>query len=81
MIDSSLQNELIKEVEQLPPALQRKVVEYAHSLKSTTPEGTPGRELLRFAGIMSKEDAEEMMKIIEEGCEQINYEGWDLQLP
>jgi hypothetical protein len=29
-----------------------------------------------FVGIMSKAEANEMMKIIEDGCEKIDYEGW-----
>ena len=29
-----------------------------------------------LVGIMSKKDAEEMMHIIEEGCEKIDEDGW-----
>lgn len=29
-----------------------------------------------FLGIWTKEEAAEMEKIIEEGCEQIDYDGW-----
>jgi hypothetical protein len=76
MLDTSLQNELIKEMEQLPPNLQRKVVEYAHSLKKPLPEGTPGKDLLKFAGILSREEAEEMLKVIEEDCERIDPNEW-----
>jgi hypothetical protein len=32
MLDAAIQSDLLKEVEQLPPPLQRKVVNYAHSL-------------------------------------------------
>lgn len=35
------------------------------------PKGTPGKDLLRFAGTISAEDADEMMRAIEEGCERI----------
>jgi hypothetical protein len=40
MLDASLQNELIKEMGQLPYDLQRKVVEYAQSLKTQISLGT-----------------------------------------
>jgi hypothetical protein len=76
MIDLTFQNELLKQIDQLPSDLQEQVLVYAKSLKSTTPQGTPGRELLRFAGTISDEDAQEMMKAIEEGCEQIDYDKW-----
>ncbi len=40
------------------------------------PRGVPGKKLLRFAGTMSHEDAETITKAIEEGCENIDEEGW-----
>ena len=70
MLDSSLQEELAKEMEQLPPPLQRKVVDFAHSLVQTRPRGTPGQQLLKFAGILTPEEGKEMMDAIEEGCEK-----------
>jgi hypothetical protein len=76
VIDASLQNELIQEVEQLPPPLQRKVIIYAHSLKKYVPKGTAGKDLREFAGILSPEEAEAMLKVIEEGCERIDPNGW-----
>jgi hypothetical protein len=76
MIDASFQNELIHEVEQLSPPLQRKVLEYAHSLKTRTPKGTAGKDLREFAGILSPQEAETMLKVIEEGCERIDPNGW-----
>jgi hypothetical protein len=42
---------------------------------ASVPKGIPGRDLLRFAGTLSPEDAEEMRQAIEEGCEQIDEEG------
>lgn len=75
MLDSTIQNDLLKEVEQLPPPLQRKVVEFAHSLAGSAPRGTPGDQLLRFAGTMTAEDAKEMMAAIED-CERIDPNEW-----
>jgi len=66
MIDAATQSELLREVEQLPPPLQRKVVDFAHSLAQSRPRGTPGRELLEFAGILSPEEATAMSDAIEE---------------
>jgi hypothetical protein len=76
MIDVAIQNELLREVEQLPPPLQRKVVDFAHSLAESRPRGTPGRQLLEFAGILSPEEAKAMMAAIEEDCERIDPNEW-----
>jgi hypothetical protein len=76
MIDSAFQNELLKQIDQLPSDLQKQVLDYAKNLKSSPPQGTPGSELLRLAGTISDDDAQEMMKAIEEGCEQIDYDEW-----
>jgi hypothetical protein len=76
MLDSAIQNDLLKEVEQLPPPLQRKVVDFAHSLAQARPRGTPGRQLLEFAGILSPEEAKAMMDAIEEDCERIDANDW-----
>jgi hypothetical protein len=76
MLDAGIQSDLLKEVEQLPPPLQRKVVAYAHSLARARPRGTPGNELLKFAGILSPEEAKAMMDAIEEGCERIDPNEW-----
>ena len=35
---------------------------------------------LAVSGSISDEDAEQMLKAIEEGCEQVDPEGWDLRL-
>ena len=76
MIDIAFQNELLKQIDQLPSNLQEQVLSFVKNLKSATPQGTPGRELLRFAGTISDEDAQDMMKAIEEGCERIDYNEW-----
>jgi hypothetical protein len=46
------------------------------SKRTKLPPGTPMSELLKFRGMISNEDAEEMKRIIEEGCERIDPEGW-----
>jgi hypothetical protein len=36
----------------------------------------PGKELLRFAGILTPEEAELMERAIEEGCERVDQGDW-----
>jgi hypothetical protein len=69
-----LQNELLAQFQQLDPNGQKLVVDFAKSLgaNGSRPRGTPGHELLKFAGTISHEDAEQMMQAIEEECERID---------
>jgi len=71
MIDIAFQNELLKQIDQLPSDLQKQVLVFAKKLKSTMPQGTLRSELLRLAGTISDDDAQEMMKAIEEDCERV----------
>ena len=76
MLDSLLQEELEKQMEQLPAGMQRRVLDFARSLAKPAPRGTPGRELLRFAGIMTPEEGKEFLQSIEEDCERIDPNDW-----
>jgi hypothetical protein len=74
-----IQSELLSYLGQLPADEQARVVDFARTL-ATSPVskqvGTPGKNLLRFAGTISHEDARQMIDAIEEGCEQIDANEW-----
>ena len=77
--DPTLQNELLSYLGQLGSDDQARVVNFARTLsESPQPKkvGIPGKELLRFAGTIPHEDCMEMLKAIEEGCEQIDSNEW-----
>jgi hypothetical protein len=77
MVDKAVHDELVKTLDGMPITLQRQVLNFASSLQKTKlPRGTPGRELVKFAGCISPEDGEEMLKAIEEGCKRIDVDGW-----
>ncbi len=44
--------------------------------QTTTPQGEPASNLLRFAGLFPPEDCDEIEKAIEEGCESIEPDEW-----
>jgi hypothetical protein len=73
---SPIADEIIREVNGLPPELQRRVLGYARSLVLSRPRGTPGRKLLPLAGTLPPEDAQEMIEAIEAGCEQVDESEW-----
>lgn len=55
---------------------QARVLEFVQSLKQPEKKGTPGRNLRRFVGTISKEDLAIMKAAIEAECEQIDDHDW-----
>jgi len=80
MVNAAIE-EATARMQTLSPVQQQEVLDFiqsrqASSLQAKTPPGVPGRDLLHLAGLFSKEDAEEMMRVIEEDCERIDPDGW-----
>ena len=76
MIETEVQSELLKRLEQLSPVKQWQVLGFARSLAKGPPRGVPGDQLLRFAGTMTHDEAQEFLKAIEEDCERIDDDEW-----
>jgi hypothetical protein len=76
MVNFALEQELRDSLAALAPEQQRQVLEYARSLGATPRQGVPGEALLRFAGTMSREDAAELTRAVEEDCEAVDPHGW-----
>lgn len=78
MAQPSIKQQILDDLDRLPPELQRRAQELVHGLAVSTsrPEGTPGKELLRFAGIFNETTARQMERAIEEGCERIDLDAW-----
>lgn len=76
MADNRIKDELLKALDDMPVELQQKLLSFAASLNRPLSNGTPIAKLLRFAGTISREDGEAMMKAIDEGCEQVDINGW-----
>ena len=65
---------VVAEMRTLPEHLQEEVLQFLEGLKQTRPIGVPGSSWKKFAGTLTNEEAEEMLRVIEEGCGQINEE-------
>lgn len=74
MTGSSLEKAILDQLDRLAPEEQMEVLAYARALAQ--PIGIPGQEMLHFAGLIPPADLEEMERAIEEGCEQIDSDGW-----
>ena len=75
MGNTTLREEINRELDNMPPELQQKVLDFARALPSL-PAAVPGAQLLRFAGTLPDEDAQLMMQAIEDECERIEISEW-----
>lgn len=76
MINPLIEKEIQTQLEKLSLQEQIQVLNFAKTLAGTMPVGVPGKELLQFAGILSHEEAKEMLEAIEEGCGQVDLDEW-----
>ncbi|MFQ5854861.1 MAG: hypothetical protein ACE5LU_04355 [Anaerolineae bacterium] len=76
MTHSVITQQIIRQVDQLPLELQRRILDFAQALALSLPKGTPGKQLLRFAGIIEPDDIEAMSQAIEAGCEKVDANEW-----
>jgi hypothetical protein len=68
--------EVVEQLRSMPEHLQLQVLEFVHSLMRTEVRGTPGQELLRFAGSIPADDLQLMREAIEQDCERIDDDEW-----
>jgi len=71
---SPLEN-IVEDLKSLPPPKLKMAADYIQRLKDTSQEERQAA-LARTFGCLSPEEADQMEKVIEEGCEQINEHGW-----
>ena len=60
--------EITQRLDKLTPWQQKQILNSVLSFLGEPIRGTPAKELLKFVGTISKEDAEIMKQAIEEGC-------------
>jgi hypothetical protein len=71
---SPLEN-IVEDLKALPPAKLEVAADFVHRLKRISEEER--QEILtRTAGALSPEEACELERIIDEGCEKIDEHGW-----
>ncbi len=66
---------IIKELKSLPPPKLQQVAGFIQRLKPISQEERQ-TILARTAGCLSPEEADELERVIEEGCERIDEHGW-----
>jgi hypothetical protein len=71
---SPLEN-IVEDLKALPPTKLEVAADFVHRLKRISDEERQAI-LTRTAGALSPEEADEMERVIEEGCEGIDEDGW-----
>ena len=66
---------IVEDLKALPPARLEVAADFVHRLKRISEEER-NAVLTRTAGALSLEEADELERVIEEGCERIDEHGW-----
>ena len=69
-------DEVVEQLKVMPQHLQWQVLEFVRSLVKAEVQGTPGQQLLRFAGSIPADDLQVMREAIEQDCERIDVNEW-----
>ena len=75
MTASHIKQKILDRLDQLSEGEQRKILKYAENLPSP-PNGTPGKDLLKFFGTIDPDDCRRMEEAIEAGCERVDPRDW-----
>jgi len=67
---------VIEQMLVMPDDMQQQVLEYLQDLRATLHQGTPGKRLVQFAGLIEKDDLAEMQQVIARDCEQVDDDEW-----
>jgi len=68
--------EVVEQLKVMPQHLQWQVLEFVRALVKTEVRGTPGQQLLRFAGSIPSNDLQLMREAIEQDCERVDVDEW-----
>lgn len=72
----NIERELTEQIRRLGNDQQRRVLDFARSLKPESGNGATGKALLAHAGAITTDDLAAMTKAIDEGCETVNSNEW-----
>ena len=76
MIEPTVKEQILKDLDRLSPELQRRALELVHSLVAPSSRGASVEDLLSLSGTLDRESAREMREAIEEHCERIDPSDW-----
>ncbi|AFZ29483.1 hypothetical protein ABN584_00195 [Gloeocapsa sp. BRSZ] len=72
----SIIDQVIEHLRAMPQHLQWQVLEFTRTLVKAEVRGTPGQQLLRFAGSIPSDDLQAIREAIEQDCERVDINEW-----
>jgi hypothetical protein len=76
VIEPTVKERILRDLDRLSPELQHRAVELVHGLASPLPKGASVEDMIRLGGLLDEESAREMREAIEEHCERIDPSEW-----
>ena len=76
MKNIDLKKQIIDDLKKMPFELQKKVQEFTHALLISQPQGSTGKDLLKFSGILDNDEANKMLTDINDGCGKVDVDEW-----
>ena len=74
MAGVEIKDRINRELDRMSDNGRQSVLDFARSMNEM--QGDSGKSLLRFAGILDGNSAQEMRQAIEEGCERVDPDEW-----
>lgn len=72
--------QIVAELDRLTLGQLQEVLDFIRALTGTRRKGVLGRDLMHHVGSIPPDDLALMAQAIEEGCERIDPETWDIEL-
>jgi hypothetical protein len=69
---TSITDQIIEQLNIIPQDLQYQVLEFALNLTKSKIKGVPGKELLKFASSIPKENLQVISEAIKQDCEKVD---------
>ena len=76
MVVPAIKERILNDLDQLAPEQQQRAAELVHSLVSPLPQGASVEDLMKVAGTLDDESAQEMMEAVEKECGRVDLDEW-----
>ncbi len=75
-MNNEIVSETVEQMANLPYHLQEKALKFIKELTLPGKKGVPGRNLLKYAGVIPRDDLKTMSEVIENDCRKTDANEW-----
>lgn len=75
-MNTSIIDQVVEQLKVMPQQKQRQVLEFIETLLKAEIRGTPGKQLLSFAGSIPSDELQLMSEAIAQDCEEVDINEW-----